>query len=148
MAVLRGKVVRFDQVRGYGFIASGEGGEDLFVHANDLLDDKYAFLPGTVVEFEEEDGERGPKAAAVRVIEGPARVTDQVPHRAPVVTKAGAAEGSGDDDGLCDVLAAGEFVQETTEVLLDAAPTLTAAQIVQVRQRLVALARQHQWIEG
>ena len=38
--MLTGKVIRFDDVRGYGFIAPDGGGEDVFVHANVLGDDK------------------------------------------------------------------------------------------------------------
>lgn len=67
--MLTGKVVRFDEVRGYGFIAPDGGGEDVFVHANVLGDDKYVFGPGLRVEFEVSDGDRGPKADA------PARIT-------------------------------------------------------------------------
>ena len=139
-----GRVVRFDQVRGYGFIASESVGEDVFVHANDLLDDKYALTPGTRVEFEVEEGERGLKASGVRVVESmipSARVATRVATRPAV-------ERGGDDDGLCDVLTVSEFSHEITEALLDAAPTLTAAQIVQVRQRLVKHAQKHQWVEA
>ncbi len=49
---------------------------------------------------------------------------------------------------MCDVLSAAEFRVELTEALLDAAPTLTAAQVVQVRTRLLELARGHNWIES
>ena len=37
--MLTGKVVHFDDMRGYGFIAPDKGGEDVFVHANVLADD-------------------------------------------------------------------------------------------------------------
>jgi CspA family cold shock protein len=72
--MLTGKVVRFDEVRGYGFIAPDGGGEDVFVHANVLGDDKYVFGPGIRVEFEATDGDRGPKAYAVNLLpdSGPA----------------------------------------------------------------------------
>ncbi|WP_211215438.1 hypothetical protein, partial [Actinoalloteichus spitiensis] len=53
-----------------------------------------------------------------------------------------------EEDGMCDVLSAAEFRVELTEALLDAAPTLTAAQVVQVRTRLLELARGHNWIES
>ena len=69
-----GKVIRFDEVRGYGFIAPDGGGEDVFVHANVLGDDKYVFGPGLRVEFEATDGDRGPKAYTVNLLNdrGPA----------------------------------------------------------------------------
>ena len=64
-----GRILRFDDLRGYGFIVPDGGGEDVFVHANELLDDKSTFTPGTVVEFEVTEGERGLKAFAVRPVE-------------------------------------------------------------------------------
>ena len=80
--MLTGKVIRFDEVRGYGFIAPDGGGEDVFVHANVLGDDKYVFGPGLRVEFEAADGDRGPKAYLVNLLSerGPA------PAPAPVLT--------------------------------------------------------------
>ncbi|WP_345034392.1 cold shock domain-containing protein [Kutzneria kofuensis] len=38
-----GRVLRFDDVRGFGFIAPDSGSEDVFVHANDLSEDKSVF---------------------------------------------------------------------------------------------------------
>src|ERR1700733_13431711 len=80
--MLTGKVIRFDEVRGYGFIAPDGGGEDVFVHANVLGDDKYVFGPGLRVEFEATDGDCGPKAYLVHLLSerGPA------PAPAPVLT--------------------------------------------------------------
>lgn len=49
---LTGKVLRFDDTRGYGFIVPDGGGEDVFVHANELLDEKVSYGAGTPVEFE------------------------------------------------------------------------------------------------
>ena len=79
--MLTGKVIRFDEVRGYGFIAPDGGGEDVFVHANVLGDDKYVFGPGLRVEFEAADGDRGPKAYAVHLLpdRGPAPAVVPVP---------------------------------------------------------------------
>src|SRR5262245_18883233 len=36
VVVAVGRIVRFDDVRGYGFIAPSTGGDDVFVHANDF----------------------------------------------------------------------------------------------------------------
>ena len=139
-----GKVLRFDETRGYGFIAPDDGGEDVFVHANDLRDNKHLFRPGIKVAFEVEDGDRGLKAADVRLADHggapPTRGLTRPGHR-------DSAPRDEDDDGLCDVLSHHEFRHEVTEVLLQGAPTLTASQIVQVRQRLVELAQAHNWVE-
>lgn len=130
--VISGKVLRFDDVRGYGFIAPDDGGEDVFMHANDLRDEKFLFTPGTAVEFDVVEGDRGLKASSVKIVD-----------RGQVRANAGQ-----DDEVLCDVLSPRELMQELTEALLEAAPTLTAAQIVQVRQRIAKLAHAHGWLES
>ncbi|RSM90559.1 cold shock domain-containing protein [Kibdelosporangium aridum] len=130
--MISGKVLRFDDVRGYGFIAPDDGGEDVFMHANDLRDEKFLFTPGTAVEFEVVEGDRGLKASSVKILErGQARATS-----------------TQDDEVMCDVLSPRELMQELTEALLESAPTLTAAQIVQVRQRIAKLAHAHGWLES
>lgn len=143
-AVTTGKVLRFDETRGYGFIAPDEGGEDVFVHANDLRDNKHLFRPGIKVAFEVEDGDRGLKAADVRLADQDAALAT-----AGSVPPTGLSRPANrDEDDLCDVLSHQEFRHEVTEILLRGAPTLTAAQIVQVRQRLVELAQAHNWVES
>jgi cold shock CspA family protein len=141
--VVRGRVVRFDEVRGYGFVAPDDGGDDVFVHANDLLDDKYAFAPGTSVEFEVTEGDRGPKGYDVRVVPG---TSDSAggSRRAP---KAARAPRPRDDDGTCEILTTEDFRNELTEAFLAAGPELTAAQILLLRERVIRLAASHDWIE-
>ena len=48
---------------------------------------------------------------------------------------------------MCDVLTTAQFGGEVTNVLLDWAPNLTAAQIVQIRALLLQSAVWHGWIE-
>lgn len=127
-----GVVLRFDGVRGYGFIAPDSGGEDVFVHANDIGELKNRLRSGTRVEFETEEGDRGLKASSVRVVSAPS-------------TRAVAV---GDDDDVCDVLLPRDFAAEVTETLLHGVPTLSGAQIVQIRQALTTLATRHGWVEA
>ncbi|RFS82935.1 cold shock domain-containing protein [Actinomadura spongiicola] len=134
-----GRILRFDEVRGYGFIVPDGGGEDVFVHANELLDDKAAFGPGTAVEFEVTEGERGLKAFAVRAVSPPSNGAASSIDRAPT--------GDGPDDMLCDVLSRAEFSREIVDVLLAEVPELTGAQIVKVRRSLVEIAHKHGWID-
>ncbi|MFK5688474.1 cold-shock protein [Ornithinimicrobium sp. LYQ92] len=64
-----GTVRWFDTDRGFGFIALEGDGEDLFVHASEIISDDAMKLlrEGQVVEFEIGEGDRGPQARHVRV---------------------------------------------------------------------------------
>lgn len=135
--VARGRVVRFDEVRGYGFVAPEDGGEDVFVHVNDLLDDKWAFSPGVNVEFQIMESGRGPKGYDVRLVPGPASASP--PPARP--------ERAADEEGTCEILSTGDLRQELTEAFIQAVPELTGAQIVRLRERVVALAASHEWLE-
>jgi len=68
-AVSEGTVRWFDTDRGFGFIALGQGAEDLYVHASEIVsNDATKWLrEGQVVEFEIGEGDRGPQARRVRV---------------------------------------------------------------------------------
>ncbi|MFB6816507.1 cold-shock protein [Streptomyces sp. NPDC056347] len=134
--MVSGRVVRFDGARGYGFIAPDHGGEDVFLHVNDMLIPESYVHTGTAVEFEIEDGERGLKASSVRLAEGATGKPAAVP------------QAVSDDDALCDVLSAAEFTRAVTDVLLESAPTLTGTQILQVRRSLLQFAKNHGWTEG
>ncbi|SDJ95471.1 Cold shock protein, CspA family [Actinopolyspora mzabensis] len=131
---IKGEVIRFDTSRGFGFVSPESGGEDVFVHVNDLLVDEGLISPGTTVEFNVEDGERGLKASDVRLAGG-----------------ARSAGGSGgkspaDSAGDSDVLTLDELSAEITEALLGAVPTMTGGQVLQARQRLLKLAEEHGWV--
>lgn len=63
--VMTGKVIWFNKVKGYGFIARS-GGPDVFVHYTAIVAKGYrALTEGDVVEFEVVQGPRGPQAANV-----------------------------------------------------------------------------------
>lgn len=133
-----GRVVRFDNARGYGFIAPESGGEDVFLHVNDMLFPEEQVHQGLAVQFEIEEGERGPKASSVR-LGYPARAT--APSEPPVLPKLVT------DEAMCDVLSSDEYLKEVTELLLQAAPSLTGEEILAVRTSLAQCARRHGWTE-
>ncbi|MGW5050298.1 cold shock domain-containing protein [Actinokineospora sp. NPDC004072] len=135
MAVVRGKVIRFDDVRGYGFVLPETGGEDVFLHVNDINFDKRKLVPGAVVEFVVEEGERGLKASDVSLVSG--RTTEYTSDPA-----------FADDGDFADLLSVREFRDEVTEALLAGVPTLTAEQVVRVRQTVVGIARAHGWLDA
>jgi CspA family cold shock protein len=61
-----GTVKWFNDEKGFGFIASDDGGRDLFVHHSNINSDGYRSLAeGAKVSFEEEQGPKGPKAINV-----------------------------------------------------------------------------------
>ncbi len=65
-----GSVARFDCRRGYGYVIPGDGGEDVFVHQNNINMDGFRYLqPGERVSYELEVGEKGMKAVSVTLLE-------------------------------------------------------------------------------
>jgi cold shock protein len=61
----KGTVKWFNNSKGYGFISS-EGKKDVFVHFKAIVSEGYKTLnEGDSVEFEIEDGPKGPQAANV-----------------------------------------------------------------------------------
>jgi CspA family cold shock protein len=63
-----GTVKWFSDQKGYGFI-SQEDGEDVFVHHSAIMEPGFRTLrEGERVEFEIEQGQKGPAAANVRKI--------------------------------------------------------------------------------
>lgn len=64
----RGKVKWFNESKGYGFIER-ESGSDVFVHYKAIAGEGYRSLSeGNEVEFEIEEGPKGPQAANVKKI--------------------------------------------------------------------------------
>ncbi|WP_018252898.1 cold-shock protein [Salinispora mooreana] len=136
--VEKGTIVRFDDVRGYGFIAPFGGGDDVFVHANDFGDQRHQVAAGMRVSYEVVQSERGLKVASVVLETAPAAPNRGAPSRPQPLS---------DEDGECDVLAVEQFDSAVTELLLANVPSMTGAQIVEARRALVAMARQYGWVE-
>lgn len=65
---MKGKVKFFDGSKGFGFITSDEDGKDYFVHQS-ALPQGVMLNEGDAVTFDVEQGDRGPKAANVRMEE-------------------------------------------------------------------------------
>ena len=67
---MQGTVKWFDQTKRFGFIVPGDGSQDVFVHFSAVDSDSVSKMTdGAKVEFETTQGEKGPQAADVRVVD-------------------------------------------------------------------------------
>ena len=66
--LVRGKVKWFNDKKGFGFIER-QGERDVFVHYSAIAGEGYRSLAeGADVEFEVNDGPKGPQASKVRLV--------------------------------------------------------------------------------
>ena len=63
---MKGVVKFFNEGKGFGFVTSEEDGKDYFVHITGLAEGT-VLNDGDNVEFDIEQGERGPKAVNVKL---------------------------------------------------------------------------------
>lgn len=63
-----GTVKWFNESKGFGFISPAEGGKDVFVHFSAIQAEGFKVLAeGQAVNFNTEDGPKGPQATNVTV---------------------------------------------------------------------------------
>lgn len=66
---MQGTVKWFNDAKGFGFITLDGGGKDVFVHHNAIASSGFRSLAeGDRVEFETEQGAKGPQAKDVKKI--------------------------------------------------------------------------------
>lgn len=66
---MQGTVKWFNDAKGFGFITPDGGGKDVFVHHNAIASSGFRSLAeGDRVEFETEQGAKGPQAKDVKKI--------------------------------------------------------------------------------
>jgi CspA family cold shock protein len=62
---MQGTVKWFNSAKGFGFIATGDGSKDVFVHQNEVVGGG-VLNEGDRVDFVTEAGPKGPQAKAVK----------------------------------------------------------------------------------
>lgn len=64
-----GTVKWFNAAKGYGFITPSDGGDDVFAHYSAIEMDGYKTLKeGQQVEYEVQEGPKGPQASRIRAL--------------------------------------------------------------------------------
>ncbi|MFC4372696.1 cold-shock protein [Nocardia halotolerans] len=126
-----GKLVSFDGSRGFGFIRPDDGGPDVFVHVNDIGLGEDELRQGRLFEFEVTEGDRGPKAINLTAL-----------------GQAAPAPRTRRDHGTGDRLDPEDMRRQITELLLEASPALTAAEIITIRDRFTTFADEHGWLDS
>lgn len=64
---MQGTVKFFHDEKQYGFIETDEVDDDIFFHISDVEGEEVG--EGDEVEFEQEEGDRGPKAVEIEIVE-------------------------------------------------------------------------------
>ena len=67
--MVQGTVKWFNDSKGFGFITPDDGSPDVFVHFSEIASDGFKSLSeGLKVEFEVQQGPKGPRATGVRAV--------------------------------------------------------------------------------
>ena len=68
---MQGTVKWFNDAKGFGFITPSDGQKDCFVHHSAIQGEGFKSLAeGAKVEFDTQEGQKGPEAANVRALAG------------------------------------------------------------------------------
>lgn len=137
------RVVRFDEDKGYGFIAPDDGDSDVFVHAKELTAHGVRVSAGTRVKFDVIEGSRGRKAYDVVAFEEP-RPSGESAAASVKADSRQDRQPAGDE--FCEVLSKAGIVQRITDLSLESVPELTGSQVLTLRRDLLRYAQGNGWV--
>jgi cold shock protein len=120
---MTGRIVQFSASSECGLIQPDDGTARVFLHADDVSPSWRTLEPGAAVRFCCVPGVRGPHAYNVVLLSAnsPRPATEMEDRR--------------------------NYDEEVMAVLVAQAPSITAAEITEVRKQLVLLAADHGWLE-
>lgn len=136
-----GRIIRFNTAKGYGFIQQDGGGDDVFIHAEELRSLDLPATTGSRLQFNVLQSSRGLKACDV------APLNDPPASGPPVLADPAPTVEDGGEFDVFDVITRAAYAQEITEALIGATTEVTAAQIRQVREHLTDAAYRRGWLD-
>jgi CspA family cold shock protein len=145
-----GHIIQFNASKGYGFIEQDGGGEDVFIHVNELGDCGTSVRLGTRVEFNVLESVRGLKACDITIVD---RTEEPVRPAVSPMSPDGSRNAAdsmreAEDDYVLEVIPRTEYAREITDTLIELACGVTASEITSIRQRLVDFADRRGWLDS
>jgi cold shock protein len=140
-----GKIQQLDPHTGYGFIEPDDGSAKVAVHADGGVSRELA--PGTAVRFSILQGIRGPTAYNVTILVAKPRASSSTCDVRNPSSPAHYRQCRWGHRRAGHIVCRRDYEDEITELLISKVPSITAAQIREVRDSLRSDAIQRRWLE-
>jgi CspA family cold shock protein len=140
---MTGRIMTLAASGQYGFIEPDDGSAQVFVSADDVAESWRDVAPGTAVRFSTLQGARGPRAYNVIVLQCSRQA---LVRRHEGSSTNGRPNGNSRRRGI-GLLSRRRYQDEILAVLTSAVPSITGAQIAEVRAILTEYAASRGWLE-